>query len=130
MLSSQVIGQLSAYSGPIPPPELLKKFDELDPGRAARLMNLAEDQSRHRMNLEKYVIGSDVRRSWAGLVSALLIAAAVVFVGWDAVRLGHPGSAATIITVGLSSLVGTFIYGTSSVRRERTEKARIMSGRK
>jgi hypothetical protein len=82
------------------------------------------------MDLENYVIRSDVRRSWAGLASAFLISAAVIFVGWDAIHLGNAGAGATIITAGLSGLVGTFIYGTSSVRRERIDKARIMSGRK
>jgi uncharacterized membrane protein len=130
VLAARVSQQVSSYSGPIPPPELLKMFDEIDPGRAARLMNWAEDQSRHRMTLESRVVHSDILRSWAGLVSAFVITMTTIVFGGGLIYLGHDGAGFGLATTGLVGLAGTFIYGTSAQRRERIDKARIMSGKK
>jgi uncharacterized membrane protein len=130
VLAAHVSQQLSHYSGPVPPPELLKLFDEIDPGRAKRLMDWAEDQSRHRMILESRVIRSDIWKSWAGLIAAFIITMTAIVGGGILIYLGHEVSGATVATSGLVGLSGTFIYGTSSQRRERIDKAKIMSGRK
>jgi len=42
-----------SFSGPLPPPEILRKFDEVVPGAAERIIKMAEDQSIHRKELEK-----------------------------------------------------------------------------
>jgi uncharacterized membrane protein len=121
---------VSTYAGPIPPPELLEKFNEIDPGRAARLMDWAEDQSRHRMALESKVVGSDIRRSWQGLWCAFTITMTAIILGSALVYVGHDWAGTVIATSGVAGLAGTFIYGTSSQRRERSEKAKLMSGQK
>lgn len=40
------------YQGPVPHPEILERFDNLVPGTAARMFQLAEDESKHRRELE------------------------------------------------------------------------------
>jgi uncharacterized membrane protein len=130
MMAAHVSQQVSTYSGPIPPPDLLKKFDEIDPGRAARLMDWAEDQSRHRMAIEARVIKNDIIKSWVGLVSAFVLTMTAIILGFILIYCGHDWAGSVVSTSGLAGLAGTFIYGTSSQRRERTEKAMIMSGRK
>jgi uncharacterized membrane protein len=93
-------------------------------------MNWAEDQSRHRMTLESRVVHSDILRSWAGLVSAFVITMTTIIFGGSLVYLGHDAAGVGLATTGIVGLAGTFIYGTSSQRRERIDKARIMSGKK
>lgn len=44
--------ELQQYSGQIPPPDLLRSFDALIPGTAARLIQWAEDEQAHRRRLE------------------------------------------------------------------------------
>lgn len=127
VLAAKVSQQVSHYSGPIPPPELLVMFNNIDPGRAARLMDWAEDQSRHRMMLETRVIHSDIIKSWAGLASAFIITMTAIIYGGTLIAWGHDTAGATLASVGLAGLAGTFIYGTRSQRQERTEKARITS---
>lgn len=120
----------TAYAGPIPPPDLLRQYEELDPGRAAKILNVAERQSDHRMDIERKVITSDIRRSWAGLAAAFILSLTTVCIGGYLVYLDHDTAGATIATAGLGSVVGTFIYGTKSQREERVEKAKLMSGKK
>ena len=122
--------EFTAFSGPIPPPDLLKQYDEIEPGRAARLLNLAEDQSRHRMELEKKIVDSDIRRSWAGLAGGLVVCLAVVAVGALAVTQSQAVAGSTMIVGAITALAGCFVYGTRSQRIEREHKAALMSVRK
>lgn len=44
------------FSGPIPDPESLKKYDSIQSGLADRLVKLAEEEQRQRQNLNRLVI--------------------------------------------------------------------------
>ena len=44
------------YSGPIPPPEALARYEEIQPGAADRILKMAEKQQEHRMALETKAI--------------------------------------------------------------------------
>ena len=46
----------SSFSGPIPPPALLQKYNEIIPNGAERILAMAEKQSAHREYLEKRVV--------------------------------------------------------------------------
>jgi uncharacterized membrane protein len=120
----------TSFSGPIPPPEMLKSYDEVVPGSAKTLIDVFNDQAHHRMDLEKRSLVSDRRRSWGGLLSALVISLVCIGVGGWLVHEGHDAAGTAIIAIDLVGLAGTFIYGTQSQRRERTEKAKLMSGKK
>src|SRR3989338_3375865 len=55
--------QHQEFSGPLPPPEVLRQFDQVVPGAAERIIKMAEQQFAHRTELEKKVIDSDIRQS-------------------------------------------------------------------
>ena len=86
---------LAAYSGPVPPPAILKGYEELVPGAAERILAQAERQTDHRIQLERIVIESGVRRSWAGLWCGLCVSMTVI-VGvvssslWTTIRRVQP----------------------------------------
>jgi uncharacterized membrane protein len=42
---------VQSFSGPLPPPEVLKRFDEIVPGAAERIIKMAEAQSEQRKDL-------------------------------------------------------------------------------
>jgi uncharacterized membrane protein len=64
--------QSLSFSGPLPPPEILAKFNEVVPGAADRLIAMAERQSAHREALETAVVQggleSQKRGSWFGFL--------------------------------------------------------------
>jgi len=45
--------QSMPYQGPITPPELLRQYDEIVPGAADRILEMAEEQSKHRQSCER-----------------------------------------------------------------------------
>lgn len=119
-----IVRQSQTFSGPLPHPEILKKFDEVVPGAAERIIKMAEDQSAHRKDLEKKVIESDIARSKWGQVLGFLIA--IIGLGVSAlVSVYGNAIAGGIIGIGtLASLVGVFMYGAKTRSEERTEKRR------
>jgi uncharacterized membrane protein len=40
------------FSGPIPPPEMLERFERVVPGSATMIVDQAREQTGHRMGLE------------------------------------------------------------------------------
>ena len=119
-----------AFSGPLPPPEVLRQYNEIVPGLASRIVAQAEAQTAHRISLENKVIDSDTRRSRQGLVCGFVVSLLCVAGGIVAVLMGHDWAGATIATGAVVALTGVFVYGTAMRRSERTEKAKIMTGQK
>lgn len=126
-----VVGQVvsTSYQGPIPAPNHLREYDDLVPGSAKQIMDLFEAQSRHRMAMESHVIRSDVRRSWTGLILGFVVAMTVVLCGTWMIATGHDWAGGSMITTGLGSIVGVFVYGSRSQRQERIQKAGMVSNR-
>ena len=98
---------------------MLEHYDKVVPGAAERILKMAEQQSEHRRSLEKTVLTTDGRNSTLGVFCALIIALGFLSLAGYAIYSNHPWAATVIAGVGISSLVGTFIYGTSSRRHER-----------
>jgi uncharacterized membrane protein len=52
---------LQQYSGQIPPPDMLRGFDQVQPGTAARLIQWAEDEQQHRQQLEREAQAANIQ---------------------------------------------------------------------
>ena len=51
------------FSGPLPPPEILAKYNSVVPNAAERIITMAETQAAHRQRIESKVIESNIRNS-------------------------------------------------------------------
>jgi uncharacterized membrane protein len=56
IITSQTIKTAASFSGPLPPPSILGKYNDILPNGAERIMKMAENQSTHRIELEKLAI--------------------------------------------------------------------------
>lgn len=120
--ASVLLHQQSSFSGPLPPPEILKKFDELVPGSAERIIKMAEGQFAHRTELERQVISSDIQRSKWGQILGFVVA--IVGLLSSVIVSIYGGQIAGSVLGGgtLVSLVSVFVYGTKSRNKERLDK--------
>lgn len=117
-----LIRQQSSFSGPLPPPEILKKFDEIVPGSAERIIKMAEGQFIHRTELERKVIESDIARSKWGQALGFIIAI-VGLAGSVTISIYGSGLVGAVMGVStLASLVGVFMYGSKTRSDERIKK--------
>lgn len=118
---------VTSYSGPLPPPAVLRQFEEILPGSAERIFAQFERQSEHRRSLEASVVANEITQSKRGTFAAFALGMTGLVIAAYFAYLGHPVSGATVGGVGLASLLTAFLTGVSSRRRERKDKAKEMA---
>lgn len=127
-IARQEISTSSAFSGPLPPPHILVQYNEAVPNGAERIIAMAEKQANHRMTLESRVVDADIKRSNGGLVAGFIVALAGLAASFFMIDGGHEVAGVIVGTTDIVGLVGVFIYGTVSRRRERKERTQMMAG--
>lgn len=106
----------SEFSGPIPPPSIIKGYEEIMPGAAERIIAMAENQAKHRQDMEKIMVNAEARDSLLGVVFAFilgvgcLVASAIIVICVPE-KTGAISSAMVGIT-GIASIIVGFIKGT------------------
>jgi uncharacterized membrane protein len=123
----QMSRSVTAYQGPIPSPSMLREYDTILPGAADRIIAMAEAQSRHRQELESKAIASDIANSRTGLHYGLTIGLAAIIGGCLCIALGYQVGGSIIGGTGLTSLVGVFVYGSASRRKERERRLSMLA---
>jgi len=61
------------FSGPLPPPNILKNYSDVVNDGAERIMSMAEKQSTHRIALEDHAIREELRQSGRGQVFGFIL---------------------------------------------------------
>ena len=114
----------TSFIGPLPPPTILKQYDEIAPGLADRIVRMAETEADHRRQIENRALNADIglaekeyteRRIGQFLGFGIGVAALVT--GAYVATHGQPWAGGFIGTGGVIGLVTAFIYG------RRAEKA-------
>lgn len=125
IIKAMVVMHEESFSGPIPPPSILKQYEEMHPGSADRILKMAEKQADHRMALEKKAIGGQVDQSKRGQVFGFILALVCIAVAFCfAWFLDMKTFASAFLTVTLVALVGLFINGKASMGKDLKEKSK------
>lgn len=113
----------TSFQGPLPPPSLLRDYDDVVPGLAAKIVEWTTSQTAHRQLMEERSIGIDEKLStWyvaeimIGLLLGFLIAVSVILAVIYLAMNGKEIAAGALGTIGFGSMVAAFITG----RRKRT----------
>lgn len=117
--------QTVTYSGPIPHPNDLAKYEQVLPGSAERILCMAEKQSEHRRTLESHVIQSGIRKSERGLLFGLIIGITAIVIGGTCALFGKEIAASFIGGGGIAGLVSVFVIGSQQQKNERIQKEKI-----
>jgi len=116
----------SSFSGPIPPPEIIRGYDEVVPGAADRIISMAEKQSEHRQRMEEIMIRAESRDGLLGICFAFALGLGCIIVAAIVVIL-VPKSAGAIFgsllgITGIGTIIATFITGTHANSGDKSEK--------
>lgn len=111
----------SVHMGPIPSPEVLAEYNEIDPTFANRILVMAENQAKHRQELEKRIVKSGTRDSLLGIIFGFLIGVLALIVSLILGLNERTIESALLGVGGLGGLVSVFIYGTRSKSKENEE---------
>lgn len=122
LVGKMVQVQWKAYSGPLPEPEDLDKFNQIIPNGADRIMRMAEKQSEHRMALERLVVQGQQSQSkagqWLGFATTVLLTVAGF---WIALQ-GNTAVASVIFGTTILGLASVFIAGKFMQKRDLDQK--------
>ena len=113
---------IQIHSGPLPSPETLEAFNKVSPGAAEIILKRFENQSDHRIQLEKQYANLEYKRvlrgQWFGFIIVISFISAAVY-------LATFGNTVVAIFLGgfasLSGIVSLFITGNRSPKNKDTD---------
>jgi uncharacterized membrane protein len=111
---------LQHFSGPLPPPSILKQYDEVAPGSAERIIKKFERQTEHRIKIESIIAWTGSVKEIGGLVCGFTIAMTAIIGGIYTALQGHPFLGGSLSFAGLAALVGAFLV-TTLMRQKGSE---------
>lgn len=101
--------QEASFSGPLPPPALLRQYEEILPGTAERIVSMAEKEQGHRHLQDsqalKAATSSDSQVNWLSFAIAIAYLAAAVFVALNASSTVAGILGGTGLVAGLANLL-------------------------
>ena len=118
------------FSGPLPPPDLLARYNEIIPNGAERIFAMAENQARHREKLETKVIEGNVSTQREGSWFAFILTLVALIGGMFLIYVVKNVSGLVAIIAALVSLASVFFFSKYEQRKERTEKSTSLERRR
>ncbi|MFN7543319.1 MAG: DUF2335 domain-containing protein [Acidobacteriota bacterium] len=110
------ISRTEAFSGPLPPPSVLRDYEEFVPGSAERIIAMAEKQGDHRRRLEsehlaigRLVIEKSFAEARAGQVCAVIVCFLFLAAGIYLAIDGREIAASVIGGAGMAAIVTAFL---------------------
>lgn len=98
----------SEFSGPLPPPGMLARYNDALPDGADRIVKMAEAQSSHRRTIES-----------RGQIFAFVLALVAIVGGIVLIATGHSIAGLVPLIGAIGGLIGLFIYGEVRARSVR-----------
>jgi uncharacterized membrane protein len=111
-----------SYEGILPPPSMLRAYNDVVPGAADRIISMAERQSAHRQSLEKAVVDGNLASEQRGQTYGLIIGLVVAIGSFILVAYGHSVVGITALIVEIVALVTVFVVGRFRQEAERAKK--------
>jgi uncharacterized membrane protein len=115
--------EATAFQGPLPPPDLLIRYNDAFMGCAERIVKMAETQAAHRQAIETRAIGAKIGNERVGQWMAFAIAMAAVCGSIWLMSIDRFGAGATLFGGTLVSLVSLFLYARAQQRKQLQDKA-------
>jgi len=98
------------FSGPLPPPQVLQGYEDILPGAAERILQMAEQEQSHRHAFDNELGRSVTRQQERGQVFAFVLGAGALGLAAFMVWSGHPGYAITTTIAAIGTLAASLIY--------------------
>lgn len=107
-----IIAYREEFSGPFPHPSILKGYAELDPDVPRMILNMAEEESKHRRLMESRVIGWQVKAYFINNIFAIVAICLLLGAGCFFMLKGYAKEGAWIIIATTVSVVSVIITRT------------------
>lgn len=122
--------QAEFFSGPVPPPSLLARYNDAIPDGAERILAMAERQSKHRELLEAQVVAGNLQSQRWGSWFAFILAFTAIVGGIFLIYSGRDASGLATLISALVGLATVFFYSRNKQNKERVEKSTALADRR
>ena len=102
-LQLQIAELRASYSGPLPPPAAFRSYEEVMPGAAKNIMEMAQQEQKHRMNWETTYLNAEIKNEKQGQVFGFMVAALCIS---GAMLLGYVGEVLPAVVLAGASMTG------------------------
>lgn len=99
------------YEGLLPHPKLMREWDDLIPGSAKSIFTRFENQSDHRIEIEKSVVRAQNFKLYVGPIFALIISLVAIGAGLWIALVVQPYAGSFLSLAGLATLIAPFLVG-------------------
>lgn len=111
-----------SFSGPIPHPDMFKKYEDVLSGSADRILKMAEEQQVHRMRLEDAAIRNQLKMNKRGQIFAFVIFILGLGLSVIFAYVGMKTFAGIFATVTIVTIIGMFINGKRAIGKDLANK--------
>jgi uncharacterized membrane protein len=120
----------SLFSGPMPPPDLLREYELIFPGAARFFFAAVEMQSLHRQEMERRTLDAAIRSEAVGRWLAFILAVMLIASGTFLIHEDKDPQGLSLIVGTMVSLCALFVYSRAKSRREGEgrEAERVLGG--
>ncbi|MDR0368014.1 MAG: DUF2335 domain-containing protein [Bacteroidales bacterium] len=113
----QIVAASQHYSGPIPDPESLAKYEQIMPGAAERILRMAENEAKNRHKNENRLTKSYLITTILGIIFAFSSVVLICGLVYYALKCGFGTEAAGIAVGAIASVAGVFMFFKRSNRK-------------
>lgn len=110
------------FRSPIPPPDILKGYNEIIPNGADRILKQSEQQTQHRIQTETTVITRELQQGDRGQHYGFIIAIFGLLLSGFLIYTGHDTAGTILGGTDLIALVSVFVYGKYAQRKDLDSK--------
>ena len=118
--SQRTLHQVSVqHQGPIPSPVVLQQYEDIIPGAAERILQMAEQDATHQHDMHRKALDAQRREVRRGQILGFGIGIAALGSCLAALFLGHPTTAGIIGGTTVVGLVTVFVKGHGQAPQEK-----------
>lgn len=104
-----VLGEKRHFSGPIPSPEVLQKYEMIQVGFADRIITMAENERKDRTDIAKDALEKNAKLSDRGQIFAFALCSIVILASVAFAWLDHPWPGSLLGASGFAGIITAFI---------------------
>lgn len=105
------VAESVSFSGPLPPPPVLKQYDDLVPGSAERIIRITERALDHQIDFGSTALRAVVANTKRGQVLGFVVVIAALVCSMIALYTGHESVAQILGGGTVISLAAIFVLG-------------------
>ena len=102
--------RIEHYSGSIPHPSIVARWESVVPGSADRILSLSEEHQSHRMDMERTMFGEFIQREKLGMWFYFIIALVMMVGGIIVILAGYSTAGLVALAAPVATIAGTFIF--------------------